>query len=298
MKMKEFYKRLIYNRWYSRNTAENYNRSVNFFDDYLRKISFWKRGISKPEKITINDINWFIRTERLKGKDTNTCNNYLSGIKIFLRRNTVIWKKVEDDRKIFLAKSRKKKVEALTEQESVKLFNYFKSVECRGLKKELIKTRNLVICDLLLYTWLRVSELANLKINQIKEEMQIIWKGWKRRVVYLFKEDLALIDLYLFLRKDKSPYLLVSHSSNCNWKKLSTVSIQEIIREWAIKAWIENKVFPHKLRHTFATNLLRRWAKLPHIQQLLWHSSISTTQHYLSVLNTEIKEAQLLLKRF
>lgn len=296
--MKEFSKRLIYNRWYSTKTAENYNRSIEFLDDYLKKISFWNKSISEPENITINDINSFIRYERSRGKDTNTCNNYLAGIKIFLRRNTVLWKKVEDDRKIFLAKTRKKKVEALTEQESRILFNYFKWVKCKWLKQELIKTRNLVICDLLLYTWIRVSELANLKKNQIREEMQIIWKGWKRRVVYLFKDDLALVDLYLFLRKDKSPYLLVSHSSNCDWKKLSTVAIEEVIRKWAVNAGIEKKVFPHKLRHTFATNLLRSWAKLPYIQELLWHSSITTTQHYLSVLNNELKDTQLLLKRF
>ena len=98
------------------------------------------------------------------------------------------------------------------------------------------------------------------------------------------------------MRKDRCPYLLVSHSNNYESKKLSNVSIENIIRE----AWnkIGVKVFPHKLRHTFATNLLRNGAKLIHIQQLLGHSNITTTQGYLSVLNSELQDTQMLVKRF
>jgi integrase/recombinase XerC len=153
-----------------------------------------------------------------------------------------------------------------------------------------------MICRLLIYTWLRVNELSHLKIEDIKEELQIIWKGGIRRVLYLFKEDLAIIDLYLFLRKDNCPYLIVNHSSNYETKRLSNVMIENIIREGWKKIWIE--VYPHKLRHTFATNLLRNWAKLPYIQKALWHSNIQTTQTYMTVFNNDIREAQLKMTRY
>lgn len=294
--MKKFKSRVMLNRGFTEWTADNYCRSLSLLDNYLKRISFWKRGVDTPETITLKDIDMFIKLQRNKWKSASTCNNYLAWIKLYLKWCYIMWKKVIDYRKILTAREPQNKIEALTDDEAKKLIDYFKSVPCETHKEELIKTRNFMICWLLVYTWLRVNELSNLKIDDIREELQIIWKWWIRRVVYLFKEDLEIIDLYLFLRKDKCPYLIVNHSSNYETKRLSNVSIEQIIREWWRKIWIE--VFPHKLRHTFATNLLRNWAKLPYIQQLLWHSNIQTTQTYLSVLNTDIKEAQSLMKRF
>lgn len=296
--MKKFTNWIIYNRWFSKWTSHNYCRSLILLNEYLEKISFWKRGIKTPEKITLKDIDMFIKIERAKEKSVATCNNYLAGIKLWLKYNMVIWKEVIDYRRVLTAKEPAKKIDALTEEETKKLIDYFRAVPCETHREEVIKTRNFLICWMLVYTGLRVNELSNLKIEDIKEELQIIWKWWIRRVVYLFKEDLDIIDLYLFLRKDKSPYLFTSYSWNSYGKKLSNVSIENIIKEWWKKAWIETNIFPHKLRHTFATNLLRNWAKLPYIQQLLWHSNIQTTQTYLSVLNTDLRESQKLMKRF
>lgn len=294
--MKWFKKRIIFNRWFAEWTAENYCRTLTLLDKYLKKISFWERGVEKPETITLKDIDLFINLMRVKWKKVSTCNNYLAGIKLYLKYNMVLWKNVIDYRRILTAREPQKKIEALTDEQAKQLIDYFKSVPCETLREEIIKTRNYMICRLLLYTWLRVNELSNLKISDIKEELQIIWKGNKRRVIYLFKEDFDIINLYLFMRRDNCPYLIVNHSNNYKTKRLSNVMIENIIREWWRQIWIE--VFPHKLRHTFATNLLRNWAKLPYIQQLLWHSNIQTTQTYLSILNTDIKEAQELMKRY
>jgi len=294
--MKWFKKRIILNRWFAEWTANNYCRTLKWFDKYLRNISLWKRGVNTPEKITLKDIDIFIKTERTKGKSVATCNNYIAGIKMYMKYNMVLWKQVIDYKRILTAKYPQNKIEALTDNEAKNLIEYFKSVPCETYREELIKTRNFMICWLLIYTGLRVNELSNLKISDIKEELQIIWKWGTRRVIYLFKEDLSIIDLYLFLRKDNCKYLIINHSNNYRTKKLSNVSIENIIRNWGKKIWIE--VFPHKLRHTFATNLLRNWAKLPYIQQLMWHKNINTTQTYLSILNSDIKDAQQLMKRY
>lgn len=294
--MKKFAEWVKYNRGFTDWTISNYCRTLWMLDWYLKKISFWKKWIDNPEAINLFDIEMFIKLERVKWKTVSTCNNYLAWIKLFMKYNTVIWKNVFDYRRILTAKEPQKKIEALTDEEAKKLIQYFRTVPCRWAKEEIIKTRNFMICWLLIYTWLRVNELSSLKISDIKEELQIIGKGWKRRVIYLFKEDLDIIDLYLFMRKDDCPYLIVNHSSNYKTKRLSNVSIENIIREWWKEIWI--KVFPHKLRHTFATNLLRNWAKLPYIQQLMGHSNIQTTQAYISVLNSDIKETQSLMTRY
>lgn len=294
--MEDFTNWVIYNRWYTKSTASNYERTLKLFDEYMKSITFWKRGFHTPELITLKDIDWFINIQRIKWKDVNTCNNYIAWIKIWLKYNMVMWKNVIDYKRVLTARKPQKKIEALTDEEAKRLIDYFKSVPCETRKEEVIKTRNFMICRLLIYTWLRVNELSHLKIEDIKEELQIIWKGGIRRVLYLFKEDLAIIDLYLFLRKDNCPYLIVNHSSNYKTKRLSNVMIENIIREGWKKIWIE--VYPHKLRHTFATNLLRNWAKLPYIQKALWHSNIQTTQTYMTVFNNDIREAQLKMTRY
>ena len=298
MLINKFVDRLKENRWFSINTVNNYRRTIILFDKYLKSISLWSWGVEQCEKIRLINVNFFIQSQKNQKKDTRTCNNYLACLKNFLRFCLIMWYNVEDYRKIMYAREVKKKIDCLDDDECTKLMKYFKKIKCKNHKEELIKTRNLCIVQLLLYTWLRVSELCNIKVSEIKKELQIIWKGGKRRVVFLYPEDLKLIDLYLFLRHDKHEYLFISHSTNYEWKKLSRVTVEEIVREWAKNAWLEWRIFPHKLRHTFATNLLRAKVDLPHIQSLLWHSNLSTTQNYLTVLNTDLEKAQRLIKRY
>lgn len=292
-----FVNRLDENRGFSKNTVANYRRTIMLFDNYLKSVSLWNRWVEQCEKIKLMDVNLFIQIQKNKKKDNRTCNNYLACIKNFLRFCLIMWYKVEDYRKILYAREVKKKIDSLSDDECERLMRFFRKVKCKNEKEELIKTRNLCIVQLLLYTWLRVSELASIKIKDVKRELQIIWKWWKRRVVFLYPEDLKMIDLYLFMRKKiDSEYLFVSHSSNCEWKPLSRVSIEKFIREWWRQVWVD--VFPHKLRHTFATCLLREKVDLVHIQNLLWHSNINTTMGYLSVLNTDLEKAQRRVKRY
>lgn len=292
-----FVNRLGENRWFAKNTVANYRRTIVLFDNYLKTVSLWNRWVEQCEKIKLMDVNLFIQSQKNKKKDNRTCNNYLACLKNFLRFCLIMWYNVEDYRKILYAREVKKKIDSLTDEECEKLMKYFRKIKCKNEKEELIKTRNLCIVQLLLYTWLRVSELASIKIKDVKRELQIIWKWWKRRVVFLYPEDLKMIDLYLFMRKKiDSEYLFVSHSSNCEWKPLSRVSIEKFIREWWRQVWVD--VFPHKLRHTFATCLLREKVELVHIQNLLWHSNINTTMGYLSVLNTDLEKAQRRVKRY
>lgn len=299
MKIVESYiNRLRFNRNYSERTIGNYQRAVKLLDEYLVKVSLNNRSIEDVEKISVLDIDGFFRGERLKGKDVRTCNLYLASIKMFIRYCMIIWKKVINYNSIVYAREQKKKIDSLTEDECKRLMDYFRGVKCMNEKEELIKTRNLLIAQLLMYTGLRVSELSNLKIKDISEVMQIIGKGWKRRPLNLFSEDLKLIDLYLFMRKDKGEYLLVSHANNSEGHKLSTASIGWIIRDGAKKAGIKCKVFPHKLRHTFATNLLKHKVNIFHIQQLLGHNSVQTTQNYITVLNYETRNSQAMIERF
>ena len=272
-------------------------QALALFDDYLKQI--WHPGVEQCKDIKMRHIDGFVLEQRsFKHKEDRTVNNYLAAIKLYLRFCLIQWKRVEDYNKILFIKEHRRKIEALSEEECIKLFEYFRNVKCKDKREELIKIRNLCIISLFMYTWLRLSELSSLKKEEIWEDMNITGKGGKDRYISIHPDDLRIIKYYLFIRKDNSEWLFISHAKNCDNRKLSNVSIEKIIKDGAVRAWITSRVFPHKLRHTFATNLLRSNAPLPHIQQLLGHSNLTTTQIYLTVLNSEIKKTQNSITRF
>lgn len=254
--------------------------------------------INSCEKIKILHIESFFREQKLKWKSVRTCNLYLAGIKLFMRYCLIQWYNVDDYRKIMFAKEPDVKIDALSDDDLVKLLNYFKNKPVNTEKQRLIRLRNLIIVYLFTSTWLRVEELSGLKRYEMKEDMQIIGKWWKRRYITINRSDLDLIEMYSYLRKDKSEFLFVSHANNYESKRLSNVSIEQIIREWAKCAWIEDRVFPHKLRHTFATQLLKAKANIYQISKILWHSNLNSTQQYLTVLDCETKNTLKLIPRF
>lgn len=292
MIIEKYIERLSNNRGYSVNTVKNYNRTMLKFKEYLTKT---KHSIEKTDTINLNVIEKFISKQR-ETRDVKTCNNYLSCIKLFLKYCRVKGLECEDYNRLLFAREPKRKIEALSKEDTKKMFSYLKALDPDTKYGELIRLRNLVILHLLVYTGLRVSELANIKVKDIGEELQIVWKGGKVRVVNLYEDDLRLINVYLFNRRKRSTdYLFFSVAGKTKGDKLSTVSIEKIIRDIGIAAGVKTKVFPHKLRHTFATNLLRANANIVHIQKLMWHSSILTTQTYLTVLNSELRDTQKLL---
>lgn len=260
------------------------------FDDFLQND---EKGVEECEKITIRDVERFIAEQKMK-KESKTCNNYLAWIKCFFLFCRNQWKEVMNTKGLITMREYDKKIESLSEDETVKLINYFKEKKVRWARKEKIKLRDIAMITMLIYTWLRVSELINLKYEDITDDwIQIVGKWWKRRVVYINNEIQNNILLYNMVRTDKSPYLFVSHSSR-KTTKLSRNAIELVLREAWKKLWIK-KLTPHRLRHTFATMLLKRKAEIFYIQKLLGHKNFSTTEEYLSVLSENARETQSLL---
>ncbi len=149
--------------------------------------------------------------------------------------------------------------------------------------------RNKIILTLLYSSGLRISELLNLKQNDIDYKtrtMRIRGKGDKDRIVLFDEDALALLEDYINLR-DESNSLLVY---NKNGDKLSSRYVEIMIKKYAKRAGIEKKVTPHVLRHSFATHLLKHGVDIRIIQQLLGHASLSTTQIYTSVDMETVKD--------
>lgn len=289
----EYAKWLLTTRGFSKSTIETYIRAVNSFDEYLQELTFWARGVEYPHTIELDDIEEFAEREKLRGKKVTTVNNYLAGIKVFLKFCSHKGLQVMDYRRVLFAKEPDYHIEALEEKEMKKLLEFMRTDQS---KEEIIRMRDYAMWLVLTYGGLRVGEMTNLKIRDIKENLQIIWKGNNRRLVYLYSDYIKVIELYLFLRrrlKIESEYVFVSHSMNSLGRPLNRCSVEKIIRKAGEKVWV--KVRPHKLRHTCATQMLEHGGDIVYIGQILGHKNLRTTQTYLDYSNEKLRKTQFLI---
>lgn len=278
---------------YSSKTVENYWIWLSRFENYL--LVFEKINLIENIKVChISNFRSFLYSEWLSKK---TINYYIISIRSFfkyLNKNDIKTFSIE---KLELSKIEPRSVSFLSESEIKKIFEMPLKFE----KDELKKYRDLSILYTLYGSWLRVSEIIWLKIEQIDlkdNQINIIGKGNKQRAVFITKNSLYFITKYLDLRKDSSKYLIVSLSKNSYWNSISRVWIESLVRDYASLAWINKKVTPHTLRHSFATSLLRKGADIRSVQALLWHSSITTTQIYTHISDKYLQKIHSLIDNY
>lgn len=154
--------------------------------------------------------------------------------------------------------------------------------------------RDRAILHLLYAAGLRVSELAEMTINQLNMKESYVLargKGKKERIVPFGREAGECLSLYLqearakLLKKKNSLFLFVSRRAG----PLSRQSIWLLIKKYALQSGVPLKTSPHKLRHSFATHLLEGGADLRVVQEMLGHADISTTQIYTHVSRGHLK---------
>ncbi|MBP1912888.1 site-specific tyrosine recombinase/integron integrase [Thermococcus stetteri] len=155
------------------------------------------------------------------------------------------------------------------------------------------RRRDRLIVLLLYGVGLRVSELCNLKKDDVDLERNLIvvrgGKGAKDRVVPIPKYLADEIRTYLKSRSDDSEYLLVEERRKSK-DRLSTRNVWYLLKRYGQKAGVG--VTPHKLRHSFATHLLEEGVDIRAIQEFLGHSNLSTTQIYTKVTVEHLRKAQ------
>jgi integrase/recombinase XerD len=146
--------------------------------------------------------------------------------------------------------------------------------------------RNRAILEVLYSSGLRVSELVNLRLTNIYEDigfLRVTGKGDKERLVPIGREALKQLRIYLKEIRGSMP-VIKGHENivflNRRGKQLTRVMIFTIIKDLAMKAGIKKKISPHTFRHSFATHLLEGGADLRVVQELLGHESITTTEIY------------------
>lgn len=180
-----------------------------------------------------------------------------------------------------------------------KLPNYLSEEEVDKLLNISLHTpydyRNKAMLELLYATGLRVSELCNLKVNDIDFTgcfVRVMGKGKKERIVPIANTALKYLKIYIntyrnIILKDKpSEYLFISN----NLTPITRQGFFKLLKKECTRSGITKEVSPHVLRHSFATHLLKHGADLRIIQELLGHEDIATTQIYAHLINEKKKE--------
>jgi len=283
--IKEFITILRYEKNLSDNTTESYQRDINKLVEFLKKNS-----ITDLDQVDSKIISQFFNIQRKEGLSSSTTARYMTSIKRFFqflednnyihKNPTITLSKVKISRKL---------PEVLSFYEVDKILQMPKVDDVAGL-------RDKAILELLYSSGLRVSELINLKINDLffdDEIVRVLGKGSKERIVPMGSSAIEWIKKYLLYSRPSLEKKMKSQNHlflNKKGTKLSRMAIWQIVDKYSKEAGIEKEVHPHIFRHSFATHLLEGGADLRAVQEMLGHADISTTQIYTHVDRNYIKQ--------
>ena len=272
---------LTLERGLNRNTVAAYTSDLRIFADFCANCS-----VNSPDKITRDLILDFLgeRQDRFNEESTTLARKLIS-IKLFCR---------------FLQEEKIISQDPTAIMDSPRLWRYLPGFlsenevsrllavyPARG--KDPLLQRNRAILELLYASGLRVSEAAHLKVSDVYFDdaiLRVSGKGSKVRVVPVNQAALNILQYYLI---NSRPELLKGDPNrpeiflSVRGKVLNRERIWAIVKEAALQAGINKEIYPHILRHSFASHLLANGADLRVIQEMLGHSDLRTTEVYTHI---------------
>ena len=285
--IKEFKTYLRIERSLSDNTIDSYIRDV-------KKLSYFAEKINKSElKINKSDIKDFIKEINEDEISARTQSRIISGIKAFYKYLILEdYIKINPTELIESPKIGMKLPDTLSVHEIDSLLSAIDLSHPQG-------QRNRAILEVLYSCGLRVSELVNLKLSNIRFNegyVKVLGKGNKERFAPIGSSALKYLKIYLKevrihqnIKKDSEDIVFLNRRGN----KLTRVMIFTIIKQLAEKIGLKKKISPHTFRHSFATHLIEGGADLRAIQEMLGHESITTTEIYTHLDREFLRDAIL-----
>ena len=276
-RINEFKSYLMYEKMFSSNTVNSYVRDLEEFNSFLES--------EYIKHVTYKDIRSYLAHMYNKKYSSRTISRKLSAIRSFYKYE--VNKGVIRDNPCLLISN--PKVEK-------KLPNYlsYNEIETMLEVPDTFKNNSLrdkLIIEILYSTGIRISELVNIKVKDIdfyNNQILILGKGNKERYVIFGNTLKDMLKEYISIKSD-SEYLITNKYN----KKMSTRSIEEIVKKIVKIDGIKNKVTPHTIRHTFATHMLNEGADLRVVQELLGHENLKTTEVYTHVSNERLRSVYL-----
>lgn len=288
IEIKEFLDFLSSEKGLSTNTALAYEQDL---DQLVQFCALYKKEILNVSQKDLREFVAYLRKQELSAR---TIARKISSLKQFykflLREN-----KIDNDPADLLSIVQKTKrlPKHLTIEEIFRLIN-----AASGETPSEVRDRALL--EMWYATGARVSELAQLNLSQIDFQEKVVkikGKGGKERIVPLSEDSVIWAEKYCSIRHDwlaqnglkDTKIFFLTHIG----KAFSRQGIWKLVKKYAKKAHISRKVWPHMIRHSFATHVLRGGADLRAVQELLGHKSISTTEVYTHLAIENLKVMQL-----
>jgi integrase/recombinase XerD len=271
-----------------RGLSENYQLSTQ---RSLTDFAQWcaaKKTIDDPRKVTLALMSEYLADRKRAGLSASSIKLIVVALKIFFR--FLAGKgRIDRDPAEALALPRIERYlpETLNELQVEQLLEKIDTKVLHGL-------RDRAMIELLYASGLRISELANARLENFNFEeriMRVNGKGNKTRLVPVGRKACEALAAYLSTERPK----LVKRRSSSEiflserGTKLTTARIWQIVKKHARRSGLEKNIYPHLLRHSFATHLLGNGADLRIIQEMLGHADISTTQVYTHVDQQRLK---------
>lgn len=275
-----FFKYLEYERNYSKATIDSYRGDL---EDYFL---YFQRNNKSILKIDHNDISSYLTMLNDRKNNNATVCRKISSLRSFYKY--LVNENVCEVNPFSGIRQPKK------EKKLPRFFNYNELEEMFRVPdlRTPLGQRDRLILEMLYATGLRVSELVNIKCNDISSrEIKVLGKGSKERYVEFGDYADEILKLYLRdgykkLNQKNSEYLFL----NKNHTQLTDRGVRLILDKIITSTSINKNISPHMLRHSFATHLLNEGCDLLSVQQLLGHSSLTATAIYTHVTNDRIKE--------
>lgn len=267
----------------SKNTEMSYRRDLKKLQLFLEE-----HGVFDVQKITETNLNSYILYLEKNQFSAATILRSIASLKAFyhyLFREGMVSKDITEQ--IKGPRIEKKMPEILSTTDIVKLLEQPGGNSAKEI-------RDKAMLELLYATGIRVSELIELKQNDVNLQMGFIIcrDAVKERVIPFGNEARNALLHYLdkarplMLKEAESAYFF----TNCSGQPMSRQGFWKIVKHYAAKAGITSDITPHTLRHSFAAHLVENGADLRSVQEMLGHSDISTTQIYVGLNHHKIRE--------
>ena len=268
-------------RKYPDNTVNSYLSDITIFKEYLSSL---KINYLKVDKDIIREYLKVLGNSNYK---SSSINRILSGLKNYYDyleyKHLIEYNPLKD-----LNRPKKEK----------RLPNFINNNDYEEIiKKSLERTdfigrRNTLLLELLYSSGIRISEALNIKIKDINigdKSIRILGKGSKMRIVYFGEYAKEYLEEYLKVRNSSLEYLFLNKNNTLLTRRGAEYIISNLVKTSLLK----KKVTPHTFRHSYATEMLNNGADIRSVQELLGHSSLSTTGIYTHVTNEVVRREYL-----
>ena len=271
-----------------RGLSENYQLSTRRSLAEFAEWSGRRHHLKSAREITIDHITEYLAGRKRTGLAASSIKLIVVAFKIFFRfllgRGAV---RRDPTETLSLPRIERYLPETLNEIQAEQLLEAIDTTAPLGL-------RDRAMIELLYASGLRISELANARLENFNTEeriLRVIGKGNKTRLVPVGRKACEALAEYL---SGERPKLLSRRTGNeiflsVRGTKMTTVRVWQIVKKHAKRSGLEANIYPHLLRHSFATHLLGNGADLRIIQEMLGHADISTTQVYTHVDQQRLK---------